>query len=400
MNRFLLLSFLLCLISCKDIQSPLAEAESSLSHGPQLNLDNEEFEGFQIDATLGQAVKVDGQLLLSYELDLQNASQQVLELESILLRNFEDDQVLARFDSAYLDYHLLRPGLDYDAPSRTMVPNSFAVANLWWDLDSSSIPEHFYHQFIFKVLDSIGTIRDRETLHRALLPYPEVTDLVLRPPFRAGNWFYVANAHRDARLLTHGKASFPQRYAIDWVKVNEDFRLQEDSVETIESFVTYGQELLAVADGRVVFTKDGIPDNDPFSYDLAVEINRETVAGNYVVVDIGEGIYAFYGHLIPGSLKVKVGDQLIAGEVLGQLGNSGRSFAPHLHFHLETASPYPLGGEGIPYVFEDFKVIQSYPDEAIATILADPYQAIYRGNTDSLPQKRKEFISGNGLIKF
>jgi murein DD-endopeptidase MepM/ murein hydrolase activator NlpD len=64
--------------------------------------------------------------------------------------------------------------------------------------------------------------------------------------------------------------------------------------------------------------------------------------------------YAFYAHIIPGTITVKVGDQVKKGQVLGRLGNSGNSDAPHLHFHLGDANA-PLGSEGIPWVFERFE---------------------------------------------
>ncbi|MDT5079558.1 MAG: hypothetical protein QOJ80_4195, partial [Mycobacterium sp.] len=69
--------------------------------------------------------------------------------------------------------------------------------------------------------------------------------------------------------------------------------------------------------------------------------------------DIGDGNYAFYAHLKTGTVKVKVGDQLTTGQVLGNLGNTGNSDAPHLHFHV-MSTPDPLRSNGLPFVFKDF----------------------------------------------
>ena len=60
----------------------------------------------------------------------------------------------------------------------------------------------------------------------------------------------------------------------------------------------------------------------------------EDYGGNYIVLQIAPGVYAFYAHLQPGSLKVKVGDTVAAGAVIASLGNTGNSTAPHLHFGL------------------------------------------------------------------
>ena len=77
------------------------------------------------------------------------------------------------------------------------------------------------------------------------------------------------------------------------------------------------------------------------------------IGGNMMVVDIGEGDFAFYAHLQRGSLKAKLGDKVKSGQVLGLLGNTGNSTAPHLHFHLMDGKS-PLNANGLPYVFRKF----------------------------------------------
>ena len=75
-----------------------------------------------------------------------------------------------------------------------------------------------------------------------------------------------------------------------------------------------------MADGVVTETKDGIPQNVPGANSRAVPITLETVGGNHVIVDIGGGKFAFYAHMQPGSLRVKVGEHVKTGEVLGLWG--------------------------------------------------------------------------------
>ena len=62
-----------------------------------------------------------------------------------------------------------------------------------------------------------------------------------------------------------------------------------------------------------------------------------------------------WAHLQPGSVRVKVGDHVKRGQVLGLVGNSGNSSEPHLHFHVTDAAS-TLGAEGIPYAFPAFEV--------------------------------------------
>jgi murein DD-endopeptidase MepM/ murein hydrolase activator NlpD len=74
------------------------------------------------------------------------------------------------------------------------------------------------------------------------------------------------------------------------------------------------------------------------------------------VLNLGGGRYAFYGHLQPKRLRVKVGQKVRKGQLLGFLGNSGNSDAPHLHFHISDGVS-TLGAEGLPFVFESFEVL-------------------------------------------
>src|SRR5262249_20760999 len=86
----------------------------------------------------------------------------------------------------------------------------------------------------------------------------------------------------------------------------------------------------------------------------AVGVDAATAGGNFQVVDIGRGNYAFYAHMQPGSLRVRLGDHVERGQVLGLLGNSGNTDAPHLHFHVMDG-PAPLASNGLPYEFSAFE---------------------------------------------
>jgi hypothetical protein len=102
-----------------------------------------------------------------------------------------------------------------------------------------------------------------------------------------------------------------------------------------------------------VGVKDGIMENVPNAAKMAVPITLETIGGNYVMEDIGGGRYAFYAHLIPGTIGVRVGDSVSAGERLAKLGNSGNSTEPHLHFHV-CDGPSPLLCNGLPFEIDYF----------------------------------------------
>jgi murein DD-endopeptidase MepM/ murein hydrolase activator NlpD len=183
--------------------------------------------------------------------------------------------------------------------------------------------------------------------------------LVISPPLRGSEWLAAngpgnVSGHRRALIPLGGKTHIAQRFAIDWVQLREDGKTWTGDQLKNENYRCHGADALAVADAVVVGVKDGIPENIPGATSRAVPITLETVGGNYVILDLGRGRYAFYAHLRPGSLRVKTGDKVRRGQVLGLVGNSGNSTEPHLHFHVSNANS-PLASEGLPYAFESFE---------------------------------------------
>ena len=90
---------------------------------------------------------------------------------------------------------------------------------------------------------------------------------------------------------------------------------------------------------------------------------QEDAAGNYVSLDLGNGRFAVYEHLKPRSIRVRVGDRVRRGDIIGQLGFTGDSTGPHLHLHVGDAA-LPIAAEGRPFVFEHFDVFGRYDDIA------------------------------------
>lgn len=181
--------------------------------------------------------------------------------------------------------------------------------------------------------------------------------VAVEPPLKGTGWVAVngccdeITSHRGAVMSINGRLRVPERFAIDWVKIDDKGRLFEGDVSKLQSYPYYGTPVLAAADGIVVNLYDEADEQVPGGD--AKGITTENIGGNMLVVDIGGGAHAFYAHLQRGSLKVKLGDRVRTGDVIGLLGNTGNSTAPHLHFH-GMDGPSPLDANGLPFVFKRF----------------------------------------------
>jgi hypothetical protein len=182
--------------------------------------------------------------------------------------------------------------------------------------------------------------------------------VVISPPLQGDRWV-VGNGccdtitpHRGALVPVNGGLHVSQRFAIDFVQLQPDGRLYTGPSHDVSSYPYFGVPVLSVADGVVVNRMDDQPEQVPLK--PVVDVTAENAGGNFLVVDIGHGNYAFYAHMQPGSLRARLGDRVKLGQVLGLLGNSGNTDAPHLHFHMMDG-PAPLGSNGLPYEFTSFE---------------------------------------------
>ncbi|MEU5987523.1 M23 family metallopeptidase [Spirillospora sp. NPDC047418] len=199
---------------------------------------------------------------------------------------------------------------------------------------------------------------------------PDREPVVVRSPVR-GRWTAV-NSPAD-KVPSHGTHELGQTYAIDLVHVPDPGRAwtalrRWPLAARPETFPAFGQDVHAPADGVVVqasgWQRDHWSRNSwPGFLYLLVEgmVFRQLlslltlsggrfVVGNSVTLDLGGGVYAVFAHLRRGSVRVGKGDRVRAGDVLGEVGNSGNTSEPHLHFHLMDR-PGPLAAAGIPFAF-------------------------------------------------
>lgn len=143
------------------------------------------------------------------------------------------------------------------------------------------------------------------------------------------------------------------RYSYDFTVVDaEGNRYSGDGSKHGDHF-SYGRPVLAPGDGTVVAIANGAAEEGGGVSIAAVRENGMVIFGNYIVIDHGNGEFSHLGHLRPGSVKVAVGDKVRAGQPLAQVGTSGSSLFPHLHYELATSAG--LDGEGLPSQFVEFE---------------------------------------------
>ena len=338
-------------------------------------------------------VSAGGKLILAYEVELTNRSSQ-----DIVLTRFEafaDGNSKATL--AYEQKELARnakqiaPPISKDVSS--LKPGSHLIVFCWMEFPAAaSLPRTLQHQVTF----SSGSERN-QTFRDPLVTVGELSSLVLGPPLAAGNWWAAGgpsntSEHRRAQIRIDGNpaAPFSQRFAIDWAGLCGG-HLYTRKGSSNSDFCGYGKDVLAVADAQVAAVKDGIPENKPGEGSRAIKMTLETLLGNHVVLDLGNHLYAVYAHLQPGSLQVKVGDKTLRGQVIGRLGNSGNSDAPHLHFHVGQSQTLDqvtsVQSEPLPYTLDRFEFLGQYSGQGAFT-------------PESGQTRERELVLDGGVVRF
>jgi len=188
----------------------------------------------------------------------------------------------------------------------------------------------------------------------------DLSPVVIGSPLKGDGWLAMETTsplthHFGAQITVNNVTRVPQRYAQDWVLLDPvTGKAALGNVSLARNYYGFGKEIYAVADGTVVDSLDGLSDFETIY--SATGLTVASMAGNYVILDIGNGKYACYGHMVNGSVRVKKGDSVKEGQVIGLVGNSGNSDLPHLHFQVVTGTPSFLGAEGYPHVYSSFAV--------------------------------------------
>jgi murein DD-endopeptidase MepM/ murein hydrolase activator NlpD len=309
-----------------------------------------------------------------YELHISNMDIWEYAFTRIEVVSADNAQkTLATFSGVELDGMFTHPGVPAAEKVSKLAPGEFGMVFLWVTFDKlEDVPAAIAERISVKIGDypeALSIVTPPTTVDKN--PVVTISSPLAGEDWVAANGPSNTSQHRRALIPINGHAYISQRFAIDWVQVYPDGKTYKGDPSDNKNYRAYGTEIHAVADGVVTQVGDGIPQNTPGAKSLAVPITLETIGGNHVIMEIGKGLFAFYAHMQPGSLRVKVGDKVTRGQVLGLLGNTGNSSEPHLHFQICNANS-ELGSEGLPYALASFEVQGKAGDDKMSMFPGGP----------------------------
>ena len=176
-------------------------------------------------------------------------------------------------------------------------------------------------------------------------PFPVESECVLLDLPVRGEWL---SGHAGATTMTNAHSQ--NRYAIDCLKIGPDGRFFKKAEEEVTDFYSYGEPVYAPADGRITDVVNSL------TSDVMGERDRENPGGNLVILDLGEGKYFYVAHLMKDRIPVEIGQTVETGTLLGYIGNSGNTFFPHLHIHVQNKPTVDAEGRiTYPFRFKKMK---------------------------------------------
>jgi peptidase M23-like protein len=296
----------------------------------------------------------DGLTHLVYELSVTNFTAAPLTVTDVAVLDAATSKQIEDLDTAAL---LIRA---YPAGSRE-ASNVFAPGQAGTIfihvrlVDGADVPDQLTHEVSVNSSaappDYDGKIKRFATVEVDRRTLPVVSAPLAGERYIAADGCCDAARHTRAILPVNGQTYVSQRYAIDYEQADEQNRIFSGDPKDPASYQIFGKEVRAVADGTVVGTRNDLPEQTPGTYPTNIPIDEAD--GNFVVLDIGDGFFVNYAHMQPGSVRPKLGDKVNRGDVIGLVGNTGNSVAPHLHLHVMDG-PSPLAAQGLPYLYDRF----------------------------------------------
>jgi hypothetical protein len=301
----------------------------------------------------------DGRVRLVYELWMTNFSSADILVEKVEVLG--DGEVLQSLDAAAIADRLQAAGQRESAGKLAGSVQALLFLHVMLE-PGAAIPRKLSHRITMHANAApLGQQEITESGGEVAVDRKPVVSI--GPPLRGAGYISAdsccdASRHTRAAMPINGHVWLAQRFAVDWEQLDAQGRVYAGDREKLESYTIFGKPAIAVADAVVASVTDGLPEQTPGKY--PVNISLDQADGNSVILDLGEQRYALYAHMQRGSIQVRVGERVKVGRLLGLVGNSGNSVAPHLHFQVTDRSS-SLAANGLPYEMRDFQITGKTP---------------------------------------
>ena len=340
----------------------------------------------------------DRKVHLVYELQLVNAFPVAVTITAVKVRDAARGTVLHTLDGAGLKAAMSLMSVG-GTPTVQLAPSSVGV--VWMDIplpNPAAVPGRIDHQLTVRVPPGLpvpAVITDTG----GASPVETAAPAVIGPPLAGTGWIAVGSCcdgpHRRSIQPVNDALWLAQRYAIDFNKINKSGLLAHGNRSVNADWYTYDQPVLAVADATVVAAADGFADQIP---DAAKPVTLEEADGNHVILKLADGVYAFYAHLKPGSVRVRNDERVAKGQQIGRTGNSGSSTGSHLHFQLMDR-PSALVADGLPFEVDTFELAGRSP--ALEQLMAlDPTRDPVSVDTTGAGARSDQLPLGRDVVNF
>ncbi len=286
--------------------------------------------------------------VLNFDFKIENNSKDTLKLTKIEMRCLDKNNVLIQ--QKFLDNNGTAPSINtipsniWSGVSKKLVFNPFPEVSL--------ATEKIEYTFVFN-----NTIELKQTI--TPIKYTQKADFIL--PLKEKLLVYDAhdlNSHHRRFdyefdfIKQLGFSSNFMRYAYDFAVLDQNNNQHSGKGENNSEWIGFGKDVLAVADGEIIAIETQQKDDKQFDVP-SLKNNPLALYGNYVVIKHNNGTLSMYAHLQNNSSKhIKKREKIKQGQIIGQIGTSGSSFFPHLHFEVRDSIDHKA--EGIPSYFSNF----------------------------------------------
>jgi len=331
---------------------------------------------------------------LNFDIIIKNQTAHVLVLNSIEIAVMDGTGKLVQ--RKFVDHSGQSPGIDVLGNTTIKPGETISIFNPFHTFTPDVTVASLKYGFFFNYADNQQEI-DKNKQRLPMDFDASVIKMITPEVYIAKNEYYLplkgkiivweghdfySDHRRSPNEVGDGKSDGvssknSNRYAYDLMSIDASGSMYNGSPFKKENWYVFGKPVYVPSDGKIIEVQNNVPDNEfkgkiIQSPKLAPNADPKGM-GNYVIIDHGNGEYSVMQHMEQGTIRVKAGETVKAGEQIGNVGFSGDAIYPRLHYTVIN-KPRELAAEGIPSYFNDYK--------------------LYRG-TVILPIKRSRIDSGD-----